>query len=227
MNQKFDLSNRVDLLVVSAEEGIEKPDPVIYRLTAEQLGVAPEQCLFVDDVAGHVAGAISVGMIGIHHRDAEHTLAAIQRAVLGMVDHRYRAAGGIVFRSGEVLVLWRASRAEWRLRRRAMWSQAKPTRRRPSARLPRRRATTTSSSKPNSAISTRCSTPLLAVDPASTSTGWSTTSECDCYRIGAMPRPPDDEKFTPRWLPIGDARALLTYDSEREWLVQSFGYPSA
>lgn len=51
-----------DTIVVSAEVGLAKPDPEIFELTADRLGVAPAGCLFVDDNEPYLAGAQSVGM---------------------------------------------------------------------------------------------------------------------------------------------------------------------
>lgn len=48
--------------VVSAHERLLKPDPAIYRVLLDRNGLAPETCLFVDDVAENVEGARSVGM---------------------------------------------------------------------------------------------------------------------------------------------------------------------
>lgn len=56
-----------DAIVVSAEEGIVKPDPDIYHLAAERLGVEPTECLFTDDSAGHCQAAAAVGMTAIHY----------------------------------------------------------------------------------------------------------------------------------------------------------------
>jgi putative hydrolase of the HAD superfamily len=54
-----------DLIVDSSEVGMRKPNPAIYRYTAEQLGVAPERCVFLDDAPGNVAGAEAAGMHAI------------------------------------------------------------------------------------------------------------------------------------------------------------------
>jgi putative hydrolase of the HAD superfamily len=54
-----------DAVVDSSEVGVRKPDPAIYRLTAERLGVEPAACAFLDDHPGNVAGAIAAGMAGI------------------------------------------------------------------------------------------------------------------------------------------------------------------
>ena len=45
-----------------------KPEPEIYLLAAEGLGVAPRACLFVDDLRENCEGAEAVGMTAIRHR---------------------------------------------------------------------------------------------------------------------------------------------------------------
>ena len=53
----------VDDVVLSCAVGLSKPDPRIYRLSCERLGVASEECLFVGDGANdELAGAQRVGM---------------------------------------------------------------------------------------------------------------------------------------------------------------------
>jgi len=44
-----DLEPLLDAVVISGEVGVLKPDPAIYRLTLDRLGVAPEEAAFVDD----------------------------------------------------------------------------------------------------------------------------------------------------------------------------------
>lgn len=51
-----------DDVVVSADVGLAKPDPAIFRLAAERLGVVPEACLMIDDQAQHVEGARAAGL---------------------------------------------------------------------------------------------------------------------------------------------------------------------
>jgi epoxide hydrolase-like predicted phosphatase len=58
-----------DAVVISGEVGLRKPEPEIYRLTAERLGLGPEECVFVDDLAPNVRGAAAVGMVGVHYVD--------------------------------------------------------------------------------------------------------------------------------------------------------------
>ena len=56
----------VDHVVGSALAGVAKPDPRIYHLAAELAGVPVQRCLFVDDSAGNVEAARSLGMTGLH-----------------------------------------------------------------------------------------------------------------------------------------------------------------
>jgi len=63
-----------DDVVISGEVGIRKPDPEIFTLAAQRLGMAPAQCVFVDDLAPNVRGAVEVGMVGVHHVTPEQTL---------------------------------------------------------------------------------------------------------------------------------------------------------
>lgn len=49
-------------VVCSAEVGLAKPDPAIYRLAVETFGVEPAACLFVDDRPENVEAAREVGM---------------------------------------------------------------------------------------------------------------------------------------------------------------------
>lgn len=63
-----------DAVVISGEVGLRKPDPRIFTLAAQRLGLVPAACVFVDDVAVNVAAAEALGMAGVAHRDAEQTL---------------------------------------------------------------------------------------------------------------------------------------------------------
>lgn len=60
-----DLEQLFDAEVLSNEVGILKPDPAIFRLAAEKLELAPEECAMIDDIVRNTAGAEAVGMKGI------------------------------------------------------------------------------------------------------------------------------------------------------------------
>ena len=59
-----------DDVIVSADVGLAKPDPAIFRLAAERLSVEPEACLMIDDQAQHVEGARAAGMRAHLHEAA-------------------------------------------------------------------------------------------------------------------------------------------------------------
>jgi putative hydrolase of the HAD superfamily len=56
------LREAFEVVVDAAEEGLRKPAPEIYLRVAERLGVAPERCVFVDDLTINCEGAAAVGM---------------------------------------------------------------------------------------------------------------------------------------------------------------------
>ncbi|MEA2425235.1 MAG: putative hydrolase of the superfamily [Thermoleophilaceae bacterium] len=72
------LDELFDALVISGEVGMHKPEPEIFHLGAERIGVAPEDCVFVDDLRENCAGAEAVGMKAILHRGAEGTLPQLE-----------------------------------------------------------------------------------------------------------------------------------------------------
>ena len=61
--------------MISGDVGLHKPQPEIYELGAERIGVPPAACVFVDDLRENVAGAEAVGMTAILHRDPATTIA--------------------------------------------------------------------------------------------------------------------------------------------------------
>jgi len=65
--------------LVSAEFGVRKPDPEVYRRCLGRLGVAPGAALFVDDSAGNVIGARTAGLRGYEYTDPESFAVELQR----------------------------------------------------------------------------------------------------------------------------------------------------
>ncbi len=56
----------VALIVDATYTGVLKPDPRAYALCTERLGVAPGECVFVDDQPRNVEGAARAGMVAVH-----------------------------------------------------------------------------------------------------------------------------------------------------------------
>ena len=61
--ERFGLAEYLDVLIVSGEVGVAKPDPAIFRLALEQLGVEPTEALFVGDAPEYdLRGAAAAGV---------------------------------------------------------------------------------------------------------------------------------------------------------------------
>jgi putative hydrolase of the HAD superfamily len=72
------LAELFDAWVISGEVGLRKPDPAIYALAAERLGLPAEECVFVDDLPGNLKPARELGMATVVHRgEAAETLAEV------------------------------------------------------------------------------------------------------------------------------------------------------
>ena len=68
------LEELFDAIVISGDVGMHKPEPEIFELGAEKIGVPPSECVFVDDLRENCAGAEAVGMTAILHRGPDSTL---------------------------------------------------------------------------------------------------------------------------------------------------------
>jgi putative hydrolase of the HAD superfamily len=60
--ERVGLRHYFDAVVTSAEVGVEKPDPAVFRAALERLGVQPKRALHVGDGAGDEQGALAAGL---------------------------------------------------------------------------------------------------------------------------------------------------------------------
>jgi putative hydrolase of the HAD superfamily len=70
-----------EVVVDSAFVGCRKPDPEIYGIMLDRLGVVAENCVFVDDVEANCEAARKLGMTAVHFRDNEQAIAEIRAGV--------------------------------------------------------------------------------------------------------------------------------------------------
>jgi putative hydrolase of the HAD superfamily len=70
-----------ELVVDSAFVGCRKPEPRIYEITLERLGVRAEDCLFVDDVEQNCEAARELGMTAVHFEGDEQAIGEIRSAL--------------------------------------------------------------------------------------------------------------------------------------------------
>ncbi|WP_175411928.1 HAD-IA family hydrolase [Streptomyces sp. TRM64462] len=72
-----------DVHVVSELEGLAKPDPAIYRLALERIGLLAERCVFVDDHEVNLLPAAELGIATVHMADEDMAVAKLE-ALLGV-----------------------------------------------------------------------------------------------------------------------------------------------
>ena len=72
-----------DAVVISGEVGMRKPEERIFRHAVGLLGLAPEECVFIDDIEVNVAAAEAVGMTAVLHDDPAVTVARLGE-ILGL-----------------------------------------------------------------------------------------------------------------------------------------------
>ena len=85
--QKFDQSRALhpfldefDTIVVSGRERVTKPDARIYQILFERSGRAPEELVFVDDVARNIVAAEKLGMAGVLYAPGMDLAAELRKA---------------------------------------------------------------------------------------------------------------------------------------------------
>lgn len=72
----------LDGMVISSEEHLTKPDPRIFRCLLDRYGLAPDECVFIDDVPANVEAGVALGMKGIVFKGADQ-LERDLRTVMG------------------------------------------------------------------------------------------------------------------------------------------------
>jgi len=81
--ETWQFGDAFDDMVISAEVGLVKPDPRIYRLAAQRLGVEPAAALFVDDSRRNIEGAQAVGMPTVHFSNPQQAIREVEALIDG------------------------------------------------------------------------------------------------------------------------------------------------
>jgi putative hydrolase of the HAD superfamily len=71
---------RFDHIIESSKAGIRKPDPRIYAMMCDAMNVAPEACVYLDDLGINCKPAAAMGMIAIKVTSEDQALAALAEA---------------------------------------------------------------------------------------------------------------------------------------------------
>lgn len=75
---RYGFTSMVDLAIYSHEEGLAKPNPRIFQLAAERLGVAPNEIIFLDDRPENVAAARECGLQAVLFTSTAQAIAEIE-----------------------------------------------------------------------------------------------------------------------------------------------------
>ena len=70
-----------DVIVESSRVALRKPDPAIYRLVCDELGIEPHEAVFLDDLGINLKPARAMGMTTIKVTDPDEAIAELESVV--------------------------------------------------------------------------------------------------------------------------------------------------
>src|SRR4030066_464775 len=74
MHNRWNIDGLFDEMIISAEVGMTKPNPRIFHLVVERLGVQPGEAVFIDDILTNVEAARREGLVAIQFLQPQQTL---------------------------------------------------------------------------------------------------------------------------------------------------------
>jgi putative hydrolase of the HAD superfamily len=78
---KLPIDEIFEVVVDSGFVGVRKPDPEIYAIVLERLGLPATACVFVDDLGHNVDAARELGFAGVHHTETARTITEVDAAL--------------------------------------------------------------------------------------------------------------------------------------------------
>jgi putative hydrolase of the HAD superfamily len=78
---KLPVDEIFEVVIDSAFVGARKPEPRIYEMTLERIGMRAEECVFVDDLLPNIEAAGELGFNTVHFQDNEQAIAEIRAAL--------------------------------------------------------------------------------------------------------------------------------------------------
>jgi epoxide hydrolase-like predicted phosphatase len=85
MEETYRLDRYVDTIIISAEEGVIKPDPRIFEIAMERMSAEPKSSLLVDDFEENVLAARAFGMQAVHFTDTHQAIDEVRALLNGKV----------------------------------------------------------------------------------------------------------------------------------------------
>ncbi|MGD8633131.1 MAG: HAD family phosphatase [Anaerolineales bacterium] len=77
LEDELQIGDAFDLIVISSEEGIAKPDERIFRILFDRVELRPEECIFIDDSSDNILAASDLGMQAIIFQNRDQTIAKL------------------------------------------------------------------------------------------------------------------------------------------------------
>ena len=78
----YQITDAFEVIVISAEVGVKKPDPRIYQILLEKLQVNPEEAVFVDDFIENVEAARQLGMYAVHFKGPDEACSVLEKLLI-------------------------------------------------------------------------------------------------------------------------------------------------
>jgi epoxide hydrolase-like predicted phosphatase len=75
------LNELFDVVVASGDEGRIKPEPEIYEIAVQRLGVLPEECVMIDDILEFCQGAEAVGLHAIQYLHFQQAITDLEALI--------------------------------------------------------------------------------------------------------------------------------------------------
>lgn len=79
LNQASQVMKIFDHIIESSKVGLRKPDPKIYYMSCDALGVRPEECIYLDDLGINLKPARKIGMTTIKVIDPNEAIDEVKK----------------------------------------------------------------------------------------------------------------------------------------------------
>lgn len=78
MVNRYHFDELFNEIIISAEEGVAKPDEKLFWIALERVNSLPENTIFIDDMIENIEAAKKIGLRTIHHADNQSTIACLE-----------------------------------------------------------------------------------------------------------------------------------------------------
>jgi epoxide hydrolase-like predicted phosphatase len=79
LRQKWQIEDAFGLIVISAEVKLGKPDPRVFQIVVDRLGIPPQEAVFVDDFPENIAAACQSGLQTVQFKTTEQAISELDK----------------------------------------------------------------------------------------------------------------------------------------------------